>query len=138
MIDATNYQKAYIDLDMDMKRNEVSNDVRTKTGVNAISQSIKNILLTSSREKPFTDRPWFGMYEYLFSNENSISSIILAAAIQSLEPRVTVNSDDIEITTKDDNSMTINIKYKIKSPISSDSNFYQTLTLKISGEDDGR
>lgn len=138
MIDSSNYKRIYKDIDFDFKKNEISNDIKTRLSTSAISQSIKNIILTSKKEKPFNSRYWFGLYEYLFSNKDSMSTLTIASVINEMEPRVTVGSNDVSIVDSGSNSLTINIKYKIKSPVDTSLGNNQTLTITISGEDDGR
>ncbi len=46
-------EKYYTDIDYNLTKNALSNDVSVKYDINAIAQSIKNIVLTSSNEKIF-------------------------------------------------------------------------------------
>ena len=77
------------------------------------------------------------MYEYLFGNREQISLDVMASAINYMEPRVTVSSNDIQILDQG-NSIIINIKYKLKAPNDASISPNQVFTVTISGEDDGR
>lgn len=138
MINSNNLQKLYNDVDFDFKKNEITDDVKTRLGINSISQSIKNIILTSRREKPFNNSPWYGAYDNLFENYDPFFVVTakskIASSINVLEPRVTVSPNDIEITQKSDFNIEINIKYTVKNPVANSMSYTQTLTLEIGGQ----
>jgi phage baseplate assembly protein W len=104
MINTTDIQKLYTDIDFDFKKNETTNDLKTRVSSIAISQSIKNIIMTSQREKPFNRNTWYGIYDNLFENYEPLFAIVakskIANTINTTEPRVTVDPNDVQITQK--------------------------------------
>jgi phage baseplate assembly protein W len=98
----TNGSKYYTDIDYDLTLNGLSNDISVKYDINAIAQSIKNIVLTSKKEKMFNVT--FGAdtlslkFEHLLPFElNNIKNKI-AGEIRLQDPRVIVNNIDIKDT----------------------------------------
>ena len=65
--------RQFVDLDLNFKRNPITNDVVSKKGQNAIKQSIKNLVLTRIGEKLFN--PIVGSYVY-----NLLCHIIYSAS----------------------------------------------------------
>ena len=94
--------RIYKDIDMSFGINEFSKDINKKLDVNAVKQSIKNLLLTQPGEKFFNPDVGSPLYGLLFENmrpgmETVISSRI-GDVIGSFEPRaligqVLVNND---------------------------------------------
>ena len=87
--------RQFVDLDLNFKRNPITNDVVSKKGQNAIKQSIKNLVLTRIGEKLFN--PIVGSYVYnlLFDNIVPETTIALQTSIEEVintyEPRAIVN-----------------------------------------------
>lgn len=87
--------RQFVDLDLNFKRNPITNDVVSKKGQNAIKQSIKNLVLTRIGEKLFN--PIVGSYVYnlLFDNIVPETTIALQTSIEDVintyEPRAIVN-----------------------------------------------
>ena len=87
--------RQFVDLDLNFKRNPITNDVVSKKGQNAIKQSIKNLVLTRIVEKLFN--PLVGSYVYnlLFDNIVPETTIALQTSIEDVintyEPRAIVN-----------------------------------------------
>ena len=87
--------RQFVDLDLNFKRNPITNDVVSKKGQNAIKQSIKNLVLTHIGEKLFN--PIVGSYVYnlLFDNIVPETTIALQTSIEDVintyEPRAIVN-----------------------------------------------
>lgn len=132
----TNYNKIFVDLDLNMQKNEISGDVKIKTGRSAISQSIKNIILTMRGERPFNRNFGFGMYQQLFELDDPIFlgdiKMRLAATINEQERRVFVKGSDITISSLG-NELTINIVYNVKGPYSGSISERQELTITLTG-----
>lgn len=94
----------YKDLDLRFKTHPLFGDVKPVTDVEAIKNSIKNILLTRRGEKPFN--PAFGsnVADYLFENSTNVTKQLLGQEIEfsvrTQEPRVQLQridiSDDID------------------------------------------
>jgi len=95
-------EKYYIDIDYNLIKNTLSNDVSVKYDVNAIAQSIKNIVLTSQNEKIFNLQ--FGgsalslSFENLYSYSLEVMKRKITAAINLEEPRAIITNIDITDT----------------------------------------
>jgi len=92
--------RQFIDLDLNFKKNPITNDIVSKKGQNAIKQSIKNLVLTRIGEKLFN--PLVGSYVYnlLFDNIVPETTIALQTSIEDVintyEPRAIVNQVIVE------------------------------------------
>jgi phage baseplate assembly protein W len=121
--------KKFKDVDLGFGKNDLTNDLKTRNGLPSISQSIKNIVLTSPGERPFSDFG-FGIYAYFWENDTVDTFIAMktkiASAINLYEPRVKVNSNDITIIKKAGNSIEINIRYRLSEDLT------QTTTQNLS------
>lgn len=86
----------YKDLDLNFKVNPFSGDIQTLKDVDAIKQSIKNLLFTQLGEKPFD--PEFGgdLGDLLFEPLDEITKLELTDAITrtivQYEPRIRIVS----------------------------------------------
>lgn len=108
--------RTYKDIDMSFKRNVVTNDIGRKYDVNAVKQSLKNLLFIETFEKPFN--PEFGspirglLFEPLdYDTGNNMANLILEA-IRNFEPRVRV--DDIIVQPDyDKNEYIIQIEFHV-------------------------
>lgn len=138
MINNTDYRKLYKDLDIDMKRNEITGDVKLKTGASAVSQSIKNIILTTLGERPFSPRFGYGLYDKLFELDDPITISEMKSKISSIinvtESRAKVQTNDVEIMTTNNNEVSINIKYTLKGPESNSITNQQEITIILAGD----
>lgn len=99
----------YIDVNFDLKRNNFTNDVSKSTDLNAIQQSIMNLLLTNPGEKPFDDNFGAGIYNLLFETISDYDVPEIASEIESqinfYEPRATFVNLQL-----DQNDFTLNVK----------------------------
>jgi phage baseplate assembly protein W len=95
-------EKYYTDIDYNLTINSLSNDVSVKYDINAIAQSIKNIVLTSKNEKLFNSN--FGAdvslltFESLLPFQLDIIKRRIAGELQLQESRATVTNIDIKDT----------------------------------------
>ena len=106
----------YSDLDFSFGLNSFTKDVNKKTDINAVRQSIQNIILTGTDERPFDSAFGGGLYEYLFDNDSSLDLGLLQDRWENLlavyEPRTTLES--IEIQESENNfDVDIKITYKV-------------------------
>ena len=116
----------YSDVDVDFNKNEFINDVSVKYDRNAIRQSVINLVLTRSGEKPFKRGYGVGLHNMLFENISPLDVALLEKQIASqfvaYEPRVALISVDFDdINQSDLNRMDVTINYAImtgtKEPI---------------------
>ena len=107
--------RQFVDLDLNFKRNPITNDVVSKKGQNAIKQSIKNLVLTRIGEKLFN--PLVGSYVYnlLFDNIVPETTIALQTSIEDVintyEPRVYLI--DVGVISMDYQTYQVTILYSI-------------------------
>lgn len=117
------------DVDFSFRKNDLTDDLRTRQELSSISQSIKNVILTGPGERPFSDFG-FGLYNYFWENDTLETFIEMktkiASAINRYEPRVKVNINDVEINKKSGNSIEINIRYRLANDLT------QTTTQNLS------
>tara|TARA_R100000458_G_C8248771_1_gene226117 strand:+ start:938 stop:1330 length:393 start_codon:yes stop_codon:yes gene_type:complete len=109
----------YTDLDLDLTRNEFSDDISVKLNKQAIRQSIINIVMTRPGERPFSlDSLGGGVEDLIFeSDERSLEYISLEQrirrSINKYEPRVRFKDMSIE---KNGIEATITITYDYNTP----------------------
>lgn len=108
----------YKDFDISFSNNPITGDVGTKSDVNAINQSVKNLINTNYYERPFN--PTFGcnIRGLLFELADPITIEDLKNAIvetlQNHEPRIQLINIFIE-DMQDQNAYHISIQYEIVS-----------------------
>lgn len=118
----------YSDLGMPLLIHPGTNDISPITDLNAIRQSVKNLVLTNFGERPFHPEIGTGITGLLFENAdfftaNSIKGETLRV-LRRFEPRV----EDVTVQVFDDpdrNAFRIDVGYKIvDTPVSDDTSFY--------------
>ena len=118
----------YSDLGMPLLIHPGTNDISPITDLNAIRQSVKNLVLTNFGERPFHPEIGTGITGLLFENAdfftaNSIKAETLRV-LRRFEPRV----EDVVVQVFDDpdrNAFRIDVGYKIvDTPVSDDTSFY--------------
>lgn len=122
----------YTDIDLYLTKNEITNDINIKYDISAISQSIKNIVLTTKGEKPFA--PTFGgnLYDMVYNDVSLVQLRLkeqeLKATIQVNEPRAVVQS--LNITNSGSGSWIVEIVY---SPVYNQ-NITRDLTITVGND----
>jgi phage baseplate assembly protein W len=105
-------------LNIFFNKNQETGDISFSTGNSSIVQSIKNIVLTKKGERPFNQ--YFGtrLTDILFDSPTYAELALLRSeirtALDSLEPRIKVNSVDILypiMESTESSDIKINIKY---------------------------
>jgi len=83
------------DLDFNFTAHPVSGDISIKSGLDALKQSLKNILMTSILERPFNQNLNMNIKSYLFENFNIYYEDIIKDEIKRVittnEARVQIN-----------------------------------------------
>jgi len=106
----------YKDFDINFSNSPLTNDVGAKTDVNAINQSLRNLVNTNYYERPFNPRIGCNIRSLLFQPADPITVDDLRQAIQetigNYEPRVEVLNIFIE-DQPDRNAYGIQIQYRI-------------------------
>ena len=89
---AVNKDRVFADLDLSFIPHPAYNDIRPITDIDAVKQSVKNLLLTNRGERLFNPNVGSGIFSSLFENADvyAIESLRnkIKDMISSLEPRV--------------------------------------------------
>ena len=84
--------RSWSDLDLDFNTHPVTKDVVTKTDVEAIKRSVRNLILTNRYERPFQPEIDGGVTRHLFQLSTPSTKLDIKTAIQvaiaNFEPRV--------------------------------------------------
>jgi phage baseplate assembly protein W len=110
-------EKIYKDIDLNFEPNPLSGDVDSLIGVNAIKQSLKNIVLYNIFEKPYSSEFDIGLRNLLFENKGHGFQNFLRKRVRILieayEPRVILNDVLVKFISER-NSMQISVFYTVK------------------------
>jgi len=114
----------YTDLDFAFRpiqmESDLPGDIALKKDVEAVKQSVLNILKTNRGEKPFL--PSFGsnIKSYLFENIDESTRILIEEdivfSLRNFEPRVNIIFVNVE-NLEDNNEVKISIELEIITPI---------------------
>ena len=84
--------RSWSDLDLDFNAHPVTKDVVTKTDVEAVKRSVRNLILTNRYERPFQPEIDGGVTRHLFQLSTPSTKLDIKTAIQvaiaNFEPRV--------------------------------------------------
>jgi len=109
----------YSDLDLSFSKLPSTDDLAKKLDIQAVRQSVQNIVSTNRGEVPF--RPDFGcnLRAYLFEPWSPFIQAGIEETIRfsldAYEPRVLVQSIEVN-DVPDSNSIRVSIEYTLKSP----------------------
>ena len=110
-------EKIYKDIDLNFEPKPLSVDVDSLIGVNAIKQSLKNIVLYNIFEKPYSSEFDVGLRNLLFENKGHGFQNFLRKRVRILieayEPRVILNDVLVKFISER-NSMQISVFYTVK------------------------
>lgn len=109
-------QPDYTDLDLNFSKNRRNNDIASLNGLDAVKNSIKNLVCTNYYEIPFNPSKGSNVRKLLFDNVTPMTAIFLKDAIEQVitnyESRVTLFSVDVQ-PMPDDNRYQVNIVFRI-------------------------
>lgn len=113
-------QITYSDLDVDLTRNSFTGDASMKTDLNAIRQSIQNILLTRKGERPFQPNLGSEIDNFMFDEPSSfLTTISLKSRIESVinkfDPRVTFEDFTFLENLSTGDEAHFELTYKVKT-----------------------
>lgn len=121
--------KYYTDIDYDLTLNVLSNDISIKYDLNAIAQSIKNIVAVTKGEKIFNSN--FGsnanflQYSTLLPFQLQIIKMRIFGELQVQEPRAVIQNIDIMVDKLGTTQITVSF-----SPIY-DKNLIKTVVVEM-------
>ncbi|CAB4124112.1 COG3628 Phage baseplate assembly protein W [uncultured Caudovirales phage] len=112
--------KTYKDLDLNFIPHPITKDINKKVGVNAVLQSLKNLLFLNHYEKPFHPEIGSNIRKMLFEPIDPVIAGILAKEIQdtitNFEPRVDIRNVYVMENT-DGNGFDVTLEfYMVNSP----------------------
>lgn len=97
--------RTFTDLDLNFIANPVSGDVSVKYDVNAIKQSVKNLILTKNFERPFHPEIGSQVNNLLFEPYSPLTKAMLEQAIKNtilnFEPRVELQDVRVSLSNDD-------------------------------------
>jgi len=92
----------YSDIDMSMNVNPITGDVLKKTGVNAIVQSVVNLIQLGHYEYPFHPEKGAGIRQLLFELPSPVTCQLISKEIRTVldnfEPRVQTLDVVVEVS----------------------------------------
>ena len=105
----------YTDIDLNFFRHPNSGDLSLKHGVDAISNSIKNLILTSKYERPFRENLYCNIRKCLFELVTPMTAHIIRQeiidVIKQYEPRAILQEVSV-LSNVDGNAYTVTIYYR--------------------------
>lgn len=109
----------FSDLDASFKKNPFTSDIYLKKDIDAVKQSIVNIILTGRFERPFQPRFGANIKSYIFENidDNIIDSMssTITDIVNLYEPRARVINVEVNESSADNNSIRVSITFAMKS-----------------------
>ena len=106
----------FSDIDLNFTKHPLSRDISVKTNIQAINQSMRNILLTMYYERPFHSEIGSPVRGLLFENFNPMTTVVVKRQVeqvlQKYEPRINVQKVDV-YANDDNNSIEITIYYNV-------------------------
>lgn len=109
-------ERVYADLDLSFERHPVYNDIRPVKDIDAVKNSVKNLLLTNKGERPFQPKLGSGLFDLLFEHFNpyTIQGIRskIKSMLQTYEPRI--NQVKVSLTEKvEENAIHVKVGFNI-------------------------
>jgi hypothetical protein len=108
--------RVYSDLDLALTKHPVYDDIRPLTDIDAVKNSVRNLLLTNKGERPFQPNVGSGIFALLFEHANMYTYEAVRNNIQdmlySYEPRI--NQVKVKIDANDEkNEMHVTVGFNI-------------------------
>ena len=123
----------FTDIDFLLTKNDLTNDVNVKYDGNAISQSIKNIILTTQKEKLFSQFFGGNAYDLVFNSPSPLDlaskRAFFVAALKNNEPRVNVQS--INIVDSGEGRWLVTVSYRTTYNQTNPLNADQIVTIAV-------
>ena len=108
--------RLYKDFDLAFGKNAITGDINKKLDVNAVKQSMKNLILTELMERPFQPDLGSALAGLLFENATMFTTERIKVTIETLlknfERRAKINSIDVEPNI-DNNRYDVSINFYV-------------------------
>jgi phage baseplate assembly protein W len=108
----------FLDIDLSFTKNRRSRDVNALSGIDVITNAVKNLVNTNFYEKPFRPAIGSNVRKLLFEPVNHLTSTFLQNAIAEViinyEPRVTL-LDVVVKPMPDNNRYDITVVFNVKN-----------------------
>lgn len=108
--------KSFKDISMSFSLNPLNSDIVAITDVTAINRSIRNLVLTSPGERPFSPDLGSEVSRSIFANMDPLYADLIkdqiTETIQRFEPRVNLRRVDV-IPNYDNNEYSVRISYLV-------------------------
>ena len=108
--------RVYSDLDLSFAKHPVYNDIMPLKDIEAVKQSVRNLLLTNRGERLFRPTMGSGVFDLLFENAGVFTYQAVRDNIMDtlkiLEPRVNQISVDIS-DDSDNNTLNVRVQFNI-------------------------
>ena len=92
--------RLYKDFDLAFGKNAITGDINKKLDVNAVKQSMKNLILTELMERPFQPDLGSALAGLLFENATMFTTerikVTIETLLENFERRAKINSIDVE------------------------------------------
>ena len=105
---------SFTDFDISFLSNPTTNDLRTKSDVDAIKQSMKILLFTDMLERPFQPNLSGNLGQLLFEPYNNLTGILIKQQITNVllnEPRIAVRDVTVITDTTTEGAISISISF---------------------------
>ncbi len=113
--------REYTDIDISLRRHPISKDILVKNGVDAVKQSVVNLVMLNLHDKPFHSNIGGDIYPMMFENfelpgtEELLRSKI-RKTLQEYEPRIEIQKILIDVRP-DKNDVVASIYFKLLSTL---------------------
>ena len=108
----------YKDLDLDFVMHPSTGDISSKTDVEAVKRSVRNLVLTNKYERPFQPFLYGGVRQFLFESLSPITALAIRQsimdAINRYEPRASLM--EVQVIADDEkNAFEVTIWFRVVS-----------------------
>lgn len=93
--------RVYSDLNLAFTINPITKDINPVTDIDAVKNSIKNLMLTNFHDRPFNPLLGSGLAALLFENADVFTEIALTDAIELVINRYEPRATDVTVQVKD-------------------------------------
>ena len=108
--------RLYKDFDLAFGKNAITGDINKKLDVNAVKQSMKNLILTELMERPFQPDLGSALAGLLFENATMFTTerikVTIETLLENFERRAKINSIDVEPNI-DNNRYDVSINFYV-------------------------